>query len=41
MDNSRETSKPPAISKETNGVRNGDTRSPKFPEDAKYDDVYW
>ena len=41
MDNSRETSKPAAISKETNGVRNGDTRSPKFPEDAKYDDVYW
>ena len=41
MDNSRETSKPAVKSKEINGVGNGDTRSPKFPEDAKYDDVYW
>lgn len=27
--------------KMSNGIPNGDSRSPKFPEDAKYDDVYW
>ena len=27
--------------KMANGIPNGDSRSPKFPEDAKYDDIYW
>ena len=27
--------------KMSNGIPNGDFRSPKFPEDAKYDDIYW
>ena len=27
--------------KMSNGIPNGDSRSPKFPEDAKYDDIYW
>ena len=24
-----------------NGISNGISRSPKFPEDAKYEDIYW
>ena len=27
--------------KMSNGIPNGDSRSPKFPEDATYDDIYW
>ena len=30
-----------AKAKMSNGIPNGDSRSPKFPEDATYDDIYW
>ena len=41
MDQSRTERSPKLVSQKPVGIPNGDARCAKFPEDAKYDDVYW
>jgi hypothetical protein len=41
MDQRRTENFPKLVSRKPVGIPNEDSRSAKFPEDAKYEDVYW